>query len=488
MPKKPALNVIRGTSGDDTLTGTDLADHIRGMGGNDVIKGGLGDDLLEGGNGDDIFVGGEGADTMLGGRGRDLVDYSQEAGGAGIIVNLNGSQSNAGLASDTAIDTYGNTDILDNIQDVVGTAFNDVIYGGTHDNHLVGGDGDDELYGDAGNDVLDGGGGDDRFGGGPGADTIIGGEGFDRLGYQNAGSGIEVTFTGADSGTVIDGGGSTDTFEGVELVFGSTYDDTFFGAVGSSQTFIGLQGNDTFNGNGGDDGALQIMDFVDYSRDASFGATHGVIVNQSATDSVLLDDGVTLLAPDSALDSFGGTDYLPGVRGVIGTQFDDVFYGGGHGNEIRAGGGNDRVYGFDGNDRLFGGAGDDLLEGGEGSDRLDGGPGVDRLEGGNGVDRFVLDSPAQTGADLATPDTIADFTSGETLLVRASDYGLAAGSLSASDFAVAEDANLGHAQFYYNETTDTLYWDADGVSGDSVAIAYFENGATLSSSDFSVFV
>src|SRR5262245_12542733 len=73
---------------------------------------------------------------------------------------------------------------------------------------------------------------------------------------------------------------------------------------------------------------------------------------------------------------------------------------------------------------------------------------------------FVLDRASGTSADQ-----IRDFVSGtDTLAVRGSDYGLAAGTLpDASYFALAGDAtDVGHGRFLYNQATANLSWDADG--------------------------
>jgi Ca2+-binding RTX toxin-like protein len=50
------VNVINGTSGNDTLTGTVYADELRGLDGNDVMTGGLGNDRYIGGAGIDTAV------------------------------------------------------------------------------------------------------------------------------------------------------------------------------------------------------------------------------------------------------------------------------------------------------------------------------------------------------------------------------------------------------------------------------------------------
>jgi Ca2+-binding RTX toxin-like protein len=89
---------IRGTNGDDVLTGTTGVDVIMGLGGNDVITGGNekdvicggagndtvsgdnGDDVLSGGFGDDTVNGGNGDDTLVGGPGTDVLNQGRGTG------------------------------------------------------------------------------------------------------------------------------------------------------------------------------------------------------------------------------------------------------------------------------------------------------------------------------------------------------------------------------------------------------------------------
>jgi hypothetical protein len=72
-------NVITGTSGPDTIYGTNKADCIDGGGGNDTIYGGNGNDVLLGGSGDDTIYGGNGSDYVSGGDGNDQL-YGGNAG------------------------------------------------------------------------------------------------------------------------------------------------------------------------------------------------------------------------------------------------------------------------------------------------------------------------------------------------------------------------------------------------------------------------
>ncbi|OGS74653.1 MAG: hypothetical protein A2063_10315 [Gallionellales bacterium GWA2_60_142] len=51
---------LKGSAGDDTITGTSATDRIDGLDGNDTLDGGVGNDVLSGGAGDDIYLFGYG--------------------------------------------------------------------------------------------------------------------------------------------------------------------------------------------------------------------------------------------------------------------------------------------------------------------------------------------------------------------------------------------------------------------------------------------
>jgi Ca2+-binding RTX toxin-like protein len=141
---------IHGTAADDRLLGTTEADVICGLDGDDVLIG------LEG---DDVLVGGPGDDLLRGGAGRDAVDYAGAP--VGVIVNLAAEEA-----------TGWGTDRLVNIEVVLGSAFDDQLWG----------DGDrNELYGRAGRDQVNGRGSVDLVDGGPDADILHGGGGNDHV-------------------------------------------------------------------------------------------------------------------------------------------------------------------------------------------------------------------------------------------------------------------------------------------------------------------
>src|SRR6185436_3142620 len=139
----------------DTLNGSDGNDNLNGGHGHDVLFGGNGDDIFAqnvdasdgndtqfGGAGNDQLFGGAGDDYLNGGAGIDQAGYRMNATG-GVVVDLrvNSSQNiGGGFGSDTLI----------SIENLVGSSFNDTLFGDANQNI---------LFANAGNDAVDGGGG-----------------------------------------------------------------------------------------------------------------------------------------------------------------------------------------------------------------------------------------------------------------------------------------------------------------------------------------
>jgi Ca2+-binding RTX toxin-like protein len=173
----PRFNWIHGTEGRNSLHGTDQDDFILGYGGNDTLMGRQGRDMLSGG---------AGADHLDGGLGRDAASYGNAD--SAVSVSL---ESNFGQWGDAQGDTFTS------IEDIFGSAFNDLLTGNGADNFIHAGDGDDYLNGRAGKDELNGGNGNDWLFGGDGADELIGGAGNDTLAAEGAADILEGG-TGAD--------------------------------------------------------------------------------------------------------------------------------------------------------------------------------------------------------------------------------------------------------------------------------------------------
>jgi len=156
-------DVLKGRAGNDTIFGFGGRDRLEGGDGRDFLDGGTRDDRLFGDDGNDVLVGGAGRDLLDGGDGFDVVNFGREFGLRGVRVNLSEDVSQGGLSPGKAIDAFGFTNALLDVEGVIGTKFADRIYGNEFDNVLTGAAGNDILAGGAGIDILRGGLGSDTF-------------------------------------------------------------------------------------------------------------------------------------------------------------------------------------------------------------------------------------------------------------------------------------------------------------------------------------
>jgi Ca2+-binding RTX toxin-like protein len=180
--------------------------------GDDNIFGYGGDDTIWALSGDDYIWGGTGADTIYGGYGTDTAMYTTSA--ERVIVNLETGYASGGEAEG---------DILNSIENLQGSFYNDVLVGNAGANELIGHGGKDVLKGGGGADLLDGGTGDDSLVGGAGDDKLYGGNDADILyGDGDSGpAGHDILFGGSGSDTLIGGSGFMD------IMNGGTWADTF---------------------------------------------------------------------------------------------------------------------------------------------------------------------------------------------------------------------------------------------------------------------
>lgn len=177
------LGFVNGGDGSDTLT--DLGEGqfrpiMFGDNGNDSLRGGPGDNVLGGGAGSDVFFGYEGADEMQGGPGTDSLTYRDGREPGGVIVNAleeTFTMTAATKVSGNSWDVSANPaasqgDLVAGIENILGTAYNDVLVGNSAANILTGSGGKDTLYGMGGNDTLVVTGAPGRLYGGAGNDTL----------------------------------------------------------------------------------------------------------------------------------------------------------------------------------------------------------------------------------------------------------------------------------------------------------------------------
>lgn len=312
---------IRGGAGDDTIVGDDGANSLSG-GGDDTLSGELGDDVFDASDdtGDDTYIGGEGFDTA---------DYFD----ATAVIN-------ADLATGTVTVTGLGSDLLSEIERLVGGAAGDILTGSAEADTLDGGLGGDVLDGAAGNDVLLGNDGDDTLKGSAGEDVLVGGDGFDTLDYSAQTQSVTLAVT---SGDAIGASIGTDIFGEIERFLGGS----------AADLIVGSEDADTIEAGAGGD----------------------TVLGGAGRDTILGGDG------DDELAGNGEDDVLDGGSG------EDLLFGGNGVDTLLGGEGDDNLIGDDGDDTLDGGAGFDLHFGGASNDYFIG------AEDGSGDEFFGGDDP-----------------------------------------------------------------------------------------------
>ncbi|HYC96794.1 calcium-binding protein, partial [Brevundimonas sp.] len=425
------FDIVFGGDGADHIEGGDDADTLHGEAGNDAVLGDAGDDVLHGEGGDDILTGGIGFDTLYGGEGDDDLD-----GGDGYDI-LHGA-----AGADTLVGGEGADDLS----------------GGDDADILLGGEGGDTLVGEGGADHLEGGTDSDQLTGGAGADYLDGGAGIDHARYTTA-----VTFnltTGVGTGDA-----AGDVWVSIEEFSLSEFNDDVTGSTAAERIYGG-GGDDTLHSGGGG-GFLLGMD----------GADHLVGGDGSENDYLMGEGGDDLIEGGAGMDLLeggAGTDILDGGAG---DDFATVF--GGATIDLREAGSQfvsategwdtlisiENLFGYNGSvnftgnsasNYLGGDSQDDVLRGMEGNDNLQSGDGQDNLEGGDGDDSLT----AGGGADLMRGGAGMDaFYGGDG--VDTADYSLAAGGVTASLLANAA-SNDGDGG------SDTIF-DVENLTGSSFA-------------------
>lgn len=138
--------------GSDSIRLTSI-ERVVGTNFNDRLTAGDDGSELTGAKGDDILVGGAGNDRLIGKEGIDTASY--ELAKAAVAVDLSQTRDQA---------TGGaGTDYLSNVENLTGSAFNDLLIGSRTENVIQGGAGDDRITGGGGQDWLTGDAGADRF-------------------------------------------------------------------------------------------------------------------------------------------------------------------------------------------------------------------------------------------------------------------------------------------------------------------------------------
>ncbi len=451
--------------GSDQCPGTEdeVGVLLSGGPGNDDIQGGDGNDILRGGPGDDVLDGNDSGETVFGSECEvemdiatgqlelpgdldgDWVDYSGAVGP--MIVNLDPGELHPGVA------TGEGTDVLQNIENIIGSAAGDTLSGDNLNNNIVGLAGNDTIAGDAGNDCEWGNDGDDTFnenegtsiaeggtGTNNGSDLIVGGAGLDDTITYSARSTRVVVYLDPmpqeaevensddceweNDGERAGGGGANESQErdGADLNGdGDSWDATDEGdcvfldvenAVGGSgndilfAAYTNNRADNEFTGNGGND--LMISGAGnDTFHEGS--AMNGADDMDGGTGSDTCDYSGRSNAVNVSLDGVdndgeaGEGDNCGGL--FVGDVPSRAAGGGDEGNpqsgqnveNINGGTGADQLVGSSAGNVINGNEGNDALTGGGSTDTLNGGGGDDWLSGGDGNDALNGGEGTDTG-------------------------------------------------------------------------------------------
>lgn len=484
-----------GDAANNRLVASSDRDVLDGRSGNDILDGGPSQDILIGGPGNDALFGGEGNDTLVagdqtipglinyydGGEGDfDAITYasdifdilqreyindgtrskarSQEAPGpvqvfaeTGKIERMS-ANGNTVIATDTAI----------NIEQFIGSDFNDILYGGPGKYiEIDGGAGNDTLYGQLAGRFVGGGSGDDIVYAGTGGANYDGGGGFDTLYLTenpdvrwlvrldgsigstlrafNALEGDELaTPDGSlqnESGPSVIASGNVGNFD---VYVSGDQDDHFDLRDRGEITVHGGGGNDFIRGNNGGDNNPSFNLFGELGDDTIIIKDDGLVDGGEGDDRIEIDSGSSHLVQakgGQGNDIFilrsgevridGGTDrdtlsanqrsifaglnvdLLAGTVDTFDgsdrfsgtvTGIEELIGSDNHSDMLLGGNAGERIIGAGGNDTIYGRSGEDALYGGAGNDILFGDTGDDLLHGGAGND----DINGGTGIDTAT--------------------------------------------------------------------------------------
>jgi Ca2+-binding RTX toxin-like protein len=314
-----ATGPVTGTAGNGSHTasgagvGTDTLVNIHGIEGSpfdDLLTGDSSDNLLDGFGGSDFFEPLGGFDHVEGGTGADTITYANETGPI--------------VTADLSTSTTGNVSVPGNSSDTVGTVEN-----------LIGSAQNDQITGGTESNVFDGRGGDDQLNGGAG--------GSDTASFAGLASGVGASLAGGTAA-----GQGTDTLTNMDNLMGSPEGDSLTGNDGPN-TIDGGASGDNLEGLGDDDVISDPTggdaDELIYSNSPGAG---GVIVNLT-TGTV---DGTAAGA---------GTDSVSGVTSALGTNSDDQFIGDGANNSFLGNGGDDSFVPLGGADFVNGLGGTDTI-------------------------------------------------------------------------------------------------------------------------------
>ncbi|HLF97304.1 MAG TPA: DUF4347 domain-containing protein [Methylococcaceae bacterium] len=351
-------------SGNDILFNTGVLTNDRFItgAGNDQVSAGGGNDLIDGGSGDDTVEGGLGNDTIDGGSGNDVAAYASASAAVNVNLGLNAAQNTLGAGTDTLL----------NIENLTGSAYNDVLTGNANANILDGGNGNDTIDGGAGNDVAS---------------------------YASALAAVSVDLGVNTAQNTL--GAGTDTLLNIENLTGSAYNDTLTGNA-NANILVGGNGYDTLTGGAGDDTLTGGWGYDAFAYAVSSNGTDCItdlsvgdvikIGGANFATAIALGDGSGVLADQIQLANSGGiTRLFIGTDTIAGADITIDLTGTFNTSQLAALG---VQIGVSGGASFMGSGGHDFIEGGVGADTMQGGAGDDTYTVNNKSDKIFEDGSA----------------------------------------------------------------------------------------------
>ena len=397
-----------------------------------------------------MIEGGPGIDDLDGGTGTDTVSYRNSPSSVTVTINEDAFKGDAA------------GDILSGFENIIGSAYDDILTGNGSDNTIEGLAGADTLDGDGGNNTLsyessnagvtinlERGTGDFDATNNTIMTSSGGHAGGDKVKFSSfvhiIGSAHRDTLTGDNNANTLKGGGGNDTLngdDGDDTLDGGPGGDTLDGGDGDMDTAtyadataavtIDLSGS-TGRGTSGDarrDTYKDIEKFVGSAHDDTFIAgktTEGKPPDDfnggGGTDTVSYERSidaveVNLLRPDQPgtgdEDNYAKGDTLTSIENIIGSKVSsgdanaehDKLTGDSEANVIDGRGGNDTLVGNAGNDTLIGGRGNDTLTGNTGADtfKFASGDGLDIITDFNRGEKDKIDLSAYRSLVYITED------------------------------------------------------------------------------------
>ena len=273
--------------------------------------------------------------------------------------------------------------------------------------------------------------------------------------------------------------------------------DTINGAGSTASVTIDLRAATLLKGAAGGGGFISQAELIG----GGFTIAKGVVVENAIGGS--RNDRLVGNSSANVLDGRGGADSMKGGAG------DDTYYVNTRRDTIADSSGHDIVYasvsytlastarieilgavdpGSKKSIALTGNPFANTINGNAGSNVINGKGGNDLLTGGPGRDAFVFDTKLSSKSNV---DRIVDFSVRDDTIrldhsiFRAFDK---TGTLTANAFHIAKGAKLAHDaddRIIYNKTNGYLFYDADGIGGESATkFARVDKGLALKASDF----